>query len=518
MIRRLLKLLLICICIFLGHHASAQSLNNEDRRRMNIRLLELIEQYEFNSAIYDETARNEFYDLFLNRNVGVYSDLIDYKAGKIIPISEYIDNLGQKINVKTVIFNVKKGPLYTISNNEESSDQWAVDVSFEKSMEYLDENSVLFSSGELFQKNFKLVAKCVYDSDYDRFYIASIDDDNNRFQFLPSNYKIIQKRSENDTNVKQDGQRLSFNSFDQMFSVSDDYTSWNEDVWVKEEILASTPHYDIIGLKYDYTHIRVKPRFDMTLGNAFAINAPSEISAKSHSWESGIDFGVPFHLGRSTTLVLYSGLAYSYSKIELSAANLSCGPFGNDDKAKSIIINSSKEILTYKDVAVPLYLNLDLNIHKYVTCNVSFGAKAYFNGLSSDSPFEVSYDIVDSDGNVTGNHESFTRQMTPIAFGRKKLNDDSDVSLDLSAIAGAGINVNLLNGRMSLSLRAIYEYGLSEVYSPEEKLVFYDNYEGIFPLIYSPIDGKVYNTHTIIGSVDFNRKALWGELGIIFKL
>ena len=74
----------LLLCIWLPVSSVAQTLSNKEKRRINVKLLEAIEQYESNATIYDENTKYAFLEL-CDSDALIYCDLMDHATGKKIP-------------------------------------------------------------------------------------------------------------------------------------------------------------------------------------------------------------------------------------------------------------------------------------------------------------------------------------------------------------------------------------------------------------------------------------------------
>ena len=131
--------ILVVLCLLTPQILSAQTLSNKDKRHINMRLLNLIEQYEGNATMHDDGARYAFKQLFKNpAETLVYSDLLDYSAGEMITADKYIEQMGSKENISIKIMDVSKSD-YTFQDG-----LWHVTLSFNKSIIYKNVASGLF--------------------------------------------------------------------------------------------------------------------------------------------------------------------------------------------------------------------------------------------------------------------------------------------------------------------------------------------------------------------------------------
>ena len=278
--------------LLFAQESEGQNLTNAERRRINTRLLDAIEQYDACASMSDRDSKYLFLEL-CDSSALIYSDLLDHAPGKRIPVAEYVNRLQERQNVASEIKNVTSGRPFW------KEGAWHVQVQFSKSLSYNDENSVLFSSAEYYRADYGLTVEFAYDPQEDRCRIVDIQGDlKSDVRPLPERFLVISKNSENDLRLLSGKEHLAFNSFDQAFAKPGSLSSWHDDVRIKADTLARTEHYDLLQLKYTKTHWRAKVRAGITLGSAFKLSTPVSFSASSSSaFETGVDIGYAIPIG-----------------------------------------------------------------------------------------------------------------------------------------------------------------------------------------------------------------------------
>ena len=512
------KKIAILLCLLVPMFATAQTLSNKERRHINMRLLNLVEQYESTAALYDDGTKYAFMQLFSNEKAPVYSDMLDYAASKQIDVSEYMKVLGGKQNVSLHMMNVSHDD-YVLENG-----RWTTTVTFDKSIVYNDSNGVLFSSPEYYKANYLLSMKCVYDQDADRCFIQSVDGTmNSERQHLPEKFVVINHSDDKVDKISVDGGHLEFNSFDQAFTSVGSIHAWNDDVRIKADTLAKTDNYDFVNLKYRKMHWRAKVRFAYALGSVFKVSTPVKTySAKSSGFEFGAELGYNIPLGRTTSMGLYVGAAYSSSKLELGMNDIEYSYRTMDHSGKSYTrhyeFDSITEGVSYSDIAVPIYLNFDHKLVKNLYLSWNVGAKIYLNGTMKIRPYHLSGKVY---GNYSGNIVS---SQSSEAFG--DVSGDCNVFLypnsynrnktDLSVMGGLSLNYNIFKGSMFVFLKYSYEYGLTDVHKSDGRVLF-DAESRQYPMVYSAHRNSNVATRSFMDCVSYKRQTMWLELGLMFK-
>jgi len=512
------KKVAILFCLLVPFMAAAQTLSNKERRHINMRLLNLIEQYESYAPLYDESARYGFLQLFADENVSVYSDMLDYAPGKSIDVAEYVKALSGKQNVSLRVKNVGHDD-YSLENG-----RWTTTVTFDKSIVYNDANGILFSSDEYYKSDYSLSLKCIYDEASDRCLIVSVDGTmNSAQQCLPDKYTIVNRYGENIEKISANGKPLEFNSFDQAFVPAGAIRPWNDDIRIKADTLAKTDNYEFVNLKFRKKHWRAKFRFAYALGSVFKVTSPMAMNTdKSSGFEAGVELGYNIPLGRTTSMGLYFGAAYSSSKLEFGLNNVAYSYRTMDSSGKRYMrhyeFDSITEGVSYADIAIPVYLNFDHKLARNLYLSWNVGAKIYLNGTVKVAPYHlsgkvygdyngtiVSSQTADAFGDVVGDCNEF---LYPNSYSRNQT--------DISLSGGLSLAYNVLKGSMFVFLKYSYEYGLTDVHKSDGGALF-DPDNKQYPMVYSAHRGVNVATRSFMDCVSYKRQTMWLELGLMFK-
>ena len=138
-------LLILLLFVVLPLTTIAQSLSNRARRTIYTDVINAIECYEMSATVRDEGAKYNFLNLFRSPDTRIYCDLMDYySTDNKIEVLEYLDLLAKKSLVEVEIKNIVKGKPVL------KNDGWHVQVSFFKTVNYIDENEVWFSSEQYY--------------------------------------------------------------------------------------------------------------------------------------------------------------------------------------------------------------------------------------------------------------------------------------------------------------------------------------------------------------------------------
>ena len=507
------KRIIIFLWLFMPFFAAAQTMSTARQRHVNMKLLNLIEQYELTATLYDDGAKYAFMQLFSNEKVPVYSDMLDYHQGRQIEVADYVNRLSSMENVSMHIMNVSH------TNYVLEDGKWTTTVTFDKSLVYNDSNGVLFSSPEYYKANYSMSMKCVYDSEADRCYIAGINGRMNSSQpNLPEHFIVVDLPGS-----KVDKLGLEGNSFDQAFAPGLFLTPWNDDIHLKSDVIAHTDNYDYVTMSFRATHLRAKLRFAYALGSVFKVSTPVALDhIQSTGFEAGAEFGYNIPLGRTTSLGIYLGAAYSSSKINFGLDNVKYSYRTMDAAGKAYNrhyeFDSITEGVSYTDLALPIYLSFDQRIVKNLYVSLNAGAKIYLNGNVKVQPYNmngrvygdyngtiVTSQASDAITNISGDYNTF---LYPNSYNRE--------AIDFSVLGGLSLSYNIFKNSAYIYLKYSYELGMSDVHKSEENRLF-DAAEGQYPMVYSAHLNQNVATRSFMDCVSYKRQAMWIELGLTFK-
>ncbi|MBR4996045.1 MAG: hypothetical protein IKY82_08290 [Alistipes sp.] len=514
--RRLTKILAVLV-VLLPSLVDAQTLTNRERRHINMRLMNLINQYEMGAAAYDDNTRYQFLDLYKDNGVQIYSDLLDYEPAQKVSVEDYVNSLLTKQNLSIEMKDVERQE-YTWKD-----DAWHTIVKFRKSLIYNDENNILFSSKEQYNTDYFISLDCVYDSETDRCYINSIEGSlPDSVELMPRKFTIINHNSEMDDKLIYDGEPIKYNSFNQAFIADKNLLKpWRQDVRIKADTLAKAQSYALVNVRYKRTPWRVKPRYAMTMGQAFEVSSPVNFKTlESSASEYGLDLGVAVS-GRAVSFGLYAGAAMSTSNISFAAGDYRYSYATTDSKgveyARVYEITSATESIKYSDLVVPAYLSFDIRLFKLMTLGFSAGAKLYLNGDVTVTPYHMSGRVYGSyssekvTSDASERFESFDQDYTKLLYP----NSYTRNTTDLSVMGGVSLNINLFKEAIYLYGKYSYEMGLTDVHVSDENMLYGSS---VYPMVYSARLNSNIATRSFMDCVSYKRNAMWLEFGLMFKL
>lgn len=504
----------------------AQSLSNAERRAMNTSLLILIEEFEKHSPLYDESSRYAFRTLFSEDNPTIYSDMMDYSYGQNIGLEEYMASLSKRRNVSIEIKNVEHGD-YIFRDGK-----WHVGVTFDKEIFYNDAYGTLFSSDEYFTEDYAMRMACSYNPESEQFVIEQISGSmKSPYEPLEKGFWVI-KRDELADRIFANNP-LRYNSFNQALMNPCSVEPWNDDVIISIDTLTSTMAYNIVEFGYTTTPWRVKPRMAFGLGQIYKLEGKikesdsKNVPFKGSAFEFGVDGGYTFYYNNALHLSAFTGLGLSMSSLKMDTGDLiipinytinSLDSHAQPYKRYYNITRLSEEI-SYTDLSMPLYLNLDYRINRNLLLSAELGVKLLFNLSTKGSPLHLEGNVwalyddgqtceesaEEALGSLNGDYDSF---LYPSSYARN--------FCDVSFVGGLSGRYNIYRNRAFAFLKVSYELGLNKIHTDSESSLINIS-TSKYPVIYSARHNSNIARASFMKAVDYSRRILWLELGVNYK-
>lgn len=512
--KKLILILTLCFGFVLS--TQAQSLSNKERRIINHMALNTIEQYEFFMELKTKEAQDGFRDLFDSYNVMIYNDILGvYSPNNKISLNRYIEHLSKAKYITAKIKNISK------IKTEWRNDSWHIIVSFQKSMNYIDNNYILFSSQEYYRTDYNIIMDLRYDSSDKCCYISGIDGNiRSTADPLPRKFVVLDRSSEELYKRWFNKYPASYNSRNQAFVPSWKNEDINEvDIIVNNKTIAATENYQYLKLGYKTTHGRAKIRFGYA-PMAYNVVSPYNFSEKS-SWaiETTADIGYTVKLGKNSSMGLFAGVGISHSSLSLQLDNINydCNVGGISDSSKTSKSTrsysiSASESFTFTDLVVPAYIGFEHKLTDLVSLVWSVGAKMYTNLNTFINTFYTSGTIKQGD-EILNLNKGFTKFVYP---GKYTAAEPFSLA-SLSGTVTAGVNFNIYKHRIFVNTSVGYEQGLVPINNSSNNTFFNKDYN-IYPLVPSGADiNKNVATRSFVDCISIYRQALWIEAGLMFK-
>lgn len=503
--------------------AGAQTMSNAERRYINSRVLSLIEEYERLASLYDEESQYYFESLFEKGPESiVFCDMIGSESYlKSIPVSEYIHQLSTYAStVTTVIKDVRKGTMTYVDG------KWYIPVTMKKTFEYIDKDGYVFSVADYHKSDIDIKMNVVYDQERDECAITSIEGAMQSDKSFPEGRFLIVNKSDDMSiryqeyfsSLKIGDDNVVFNEFDQAVLPSGEASVDDIDVKVMMDTLSKGFNYDVVSFTFKPKKTRMKLRYGYS-PNAFnVVNNSTLMDVESPAMELGFDIGFAAKAGRKSKFGLYTGVGIMKSDFHFTQASSSRYTYNtsklNADKIwepvnVSYTIKSANESVSYLDLFVPVYFEFEHGIGKYLMISWSLGAKGYYNINVSPTDHNVQFNYSISSDNTSGD-KSLVKKFDTSFYQTSPF--------DVSVFGNLGLDVNILQRKIYLMLRAGYEYGIMTTFKSNLASYYQADSPASHPVIYDAAQDQHIIVHPMINGLEFSRRGWWFSAGFKFKL
>ena len=531
------KYFLLSLTLVSFGYANAQKPITPLERRIIEKALDNFEMYKSCITVADDETRSYFLELFKDKTVPVYNDLLGISSKSDINISDYLKE--QKENVVSPIIrirNVNRDKIW------EEDGKWKVQLSFDKSLSFQNSCGIYFNTEDFYGKMFRESMILSYDEVNQTCCIESITGKIDSDRNLPDDYCILDSTNVKDNRViyrHRDGksERVNFNSFGQMLLTSG-YEK-NQFYYPDNDVMLKThykPECHLMTLSYTTHQWRLKAYYDIGLGNSLTLGDNSfytESSSKSSSF--GIDAGYVFPSEHKIKIGVFMGLGLSNYSLDLSNQT-KLYKFVAEDIDEDYYMRNYENInmaqtTKIKEFSIPIYADFDWRFSKWASFYVDLGLKLNMNISTSVGEFNGSvgevYGVYSQYGNLrldeSWGFEGFAKKLN---LTQANLCDDGNISVKKFApdlMLGAGLRVNIPRTPLALELGIGYQKGFGDLISVSEKPVIDD--KGTPKIIYTTSDDQMpvkervqEHVHNLIehaGSV--SRGMLKFNLGLIYK-
>ena len=490
---------LLFLALLSSIFVTAQKPTTPQERRIIEKALNNFEMYKSCITVADDETRSYFLELFKDKTVPVYNDLLGISSKSDINISDYLKE--QKENVVSPIIrirNVNRDKIW------EEDGKWKVQLSFDKSLSFQNSCGIYFNTEDFYGKMFRESMILSYDEVNQTCCIESITGKIDSDRNLPDDYCILDSTNVKDNRViyrHRDGksERVNFNSFGQMLLTSG-YEK-NQFYYPDNDVMLKThykPECHLMTLSYTTHQWRLKAYYDIGLGNSLTLGDNSfytESSSKSSSF--GIDAGYVFPSEHKIKIGVFMGLGLSNYSLDLSnqtklykfVAEDIDDEYYDRNYADIIMAQTTK----IKEFSIPIYADFDWRFSKWASFYVDLGLKLNMNISTSVGEFNGSvgevYGVYSQYGNLrldsSWGFEGFAEKLN---LTQDNLCDDGNISVKKFApdlMLGAGFRVNIPRTPLALDLGIGYQKGFGDLISVSEKPVAKDKDGNVMPEIIS---------------------------------
>lgn len=479
--------LIILIYTSSMQYANAQVSDLKQQRLLKNRALNLFDEYRAYHSMGNEDNYFNFLDLFVNDSVQVYNDQFGLGGKQQISVKEYADRQRDK----------QKSPMISFSNVKldriwKEDGKWRVELSFNKSTSFVNACGIEFSSLNFYGRNYDEKAVVVFENDMKKCKIESISGAIESSRYLADNYLIFvspNSNRERDTRVKytaKDGKKhnLEFNDFGQMLfehgASAKDFSYSDPDVAL-EPLVNEECH--TIQMKYKPRRWRVRPHFDLTMGDYYKLETTdSKINTKSSGSEFGVDFGYTIPSRGVLKLSVNMGLGVAVSKFDMntSAWNFSYNApeeadIDEDSYIRHYEVGATSQSNSLSHLSIPIYVDADFCFSKKVSAYVQVGIKNYMKigeSIKDYSSTDYIYGIYPKYENLRLDEHWLQDDGTPYnGFGRHSItlsdvNDPSFHAKGFSADFFGGFGLRLRPFKtlpLAFELGMQYQTSLSDI-------------------------------------------------------
>ncbi len=543
------KVFVLSLIFFLFVQADvfSQTLTNRERRSMNMRVLEVVEEYERTVALSDEEERNSFLNLFESGESSIYCDLIGTKEyEKYITVGEYVNVAAACTNNNLISL------VYDVARTDEpvfDGNRWKVSLTFRKDVSYIEKNDFMFSTDDFYDGE-KLTMKMnlSYDPAHDICQIVSVDGEKNSSRSFPEGKFLIMERYD----IMSQGSKL----FEKELVGSLDYDYQNKYAFIDDakfafadpdkkylaDTLFSMENYAKVKFRYKATRVRLKI-FGGYSPLVYSVDRQSrkedKIGVSSKAWEAGGELGINFINGKKFNLGLYFGARKTWSELTLklteplSYTQEQIVSGGNGWHGSEVVANfridSATEKFTFNNssflevMSIPIYLEAEHHLGKRIELTYGAGVKFYIERNPAEKmslTYQASVSRDDNKFNIlAGSDQTF---LNPVSYVRElycwdlgHFNifniEDKKIYWDPSAIATLGLDLKMADW-IWFSLGLGGEIGFYPMLKTEGK-IFQNN-----PIIYDEKNDLNVLSHSLISNVTVRRTTLWLNAGLKLKL
>lgn len=529
------KRLIICIsfiaCLSLNVFAQ-RSMITQQRFALD-EALTTLEEYVAYATISDGEVYYSFIDLFTSPNAPVYNDLLGFSTADTMSVSTYAQRLQSGLKNKMVqIQNVNKED---VSYAEDG--KWIVKLSFDKVISYLDRDGIYLASDEFYDgKSYRLTATIIYDDSNNSCKIESITGEiASKRERLGDQYFAFKNKDPRDKQLTYQGRSLTFNRYNQALLPGSVADVDKKSFFYPDASIDLRPVVDnrIISMNYKIRRLRLKPHFDIGLNKAYSFKGGEQLTEnKAASNAFGIDFGYSFYNHKVFSLGVFTGVGATMSRFNLGIGPMNYAYNTNADVDGDTYTRHYDNLSlsqTYKltDLNVPVYMDMNFQLHKIVALYIDLGVKLNFNIGSkitetTGSAYIYGEYTQPEYGNLRLDEHWGFNGFGQTAFSEKdllhpELQNVSGFTADL--LGGFGFRITIPQTPLALDASLNYVMGLTDavkVTSPQANLS--NNITN--PIVYNTISGLNSTEHVrniSEGLTAIKRQSLRLNIGILFK-
>lgn len=518
-----MKKFLVCIALILPISSFAQiKLTNAEMRYINNRVIDLLEEYEYQLQASTDRAKDEIVSLFESKDVLVYNDLLGLSAKKELTIERYVDLLFSESNACIIEFKDldKKSMIETESH-------YLVDVSFTKYIQYQNDCGVFFDSQDYFKADHQLTATLAIDKNLNNVRIRKINGKiDSNVPVLPEKYKVFSYTDPRDNDVLVNDKGLVYNSFGQAF-VDENAKVRFKDNEIILRIERENRDCNLYTFSYSPRRWRLKPRVEISLGTNYRLEGINvdKFNMTESMLDYGLDFGYAIVAKPKFKLSLFTGFGLSKSSFNFtqqeeyaySYRTSTEADFDGDSYNRNYRVSGMQSKVQLSQILVPLYFDFDFQFSRMFSIYLQTGIKAYFT--SNFNITDLSMDTY-TFGVYPQYDNLIIENFAPNNFGHHSIRIDKQQVESKSSVfdlyGGVGFRLNLYKG-IYLDAGVNYQTALTPIFETDQPLFIsgYVNENNAF-INYSCAGGENVGLFTNLFD-KITRGSLRTNIGLLFK-
>lgn len=471
-----MKKILFYIILVFPFSVFAQVLSNAEMRKLNYRIVDLLEEYEFLLQNPTDRAHYEFVSLFEAGDTLIYNDLLGLSTKENVTVEEYANLLYSNSNAcKVVIKNVDKQEVV------ETDTHFVVDVKFAKYMQYYNKCGVVFDSEAYYKADHEMTATIAMNKSDGNVLIRAIKGDiKTDTPPLPLEYLVFAYKDVRDNDVKVNGKNIEYNMFGQ--SIVDNAAKIElKDSEVILKIIQDDADCGLYSFRYKDRRWRVRPKAEFNIGDIYTLGGDyaSDLLKSQSMFEYGLDLGYALVRKPKFKLSLFTGVSFVNSNMEFEQDEVgyryyynapSAADYDGDTYERHYEVKNMKATMEMTQIAVPLYLDFDFQFTRRFSAFLQMGVKAFVSTSCSVKEFSAdvrTYGVYPQYDNLVMENfkpNEFTAHTVSV--------DNQDIeteSMIMDAFGGAGFRLRLFGG-LYLDAAVNYQMSLTPVATAEESL------------------------------------------------
>lgn len=500
----------------------AQGVSNAEKMRMNMAVLDMLQRYEEMAEVRTVAHANELVSLFRSPKATVYNDLVGVSDIQEMPVKEYVKLLRGMRGVDVKIRNVRKSQPYV------SAGSLCVDLTFEKTISYYDERDVWYSSEDVYGVPYVLTFVISYDDFDGTCCIESATGRLEGVERLDAGHLVMKQshcvwlpglKYRND-NAGSKGRYWNVDecspvdfgehgfAFMTLDAAAEDWYYMQDIPGTMDPdqfIRASVTKDGFLICSAKMKNFRARLYNSLSLAGSFDVEGDLD-KAVSFTNETGVDIRYMFNIGNRLNLGIYGGIGVAYDYLDVAVENFDYTyQFSNKDRKYDVALLGQKYSLL--DGVLSGGAAIEVSLSRRAVMNVDIGGKAYVNLMAKNGNIYGDYNVTyaDSTFHLRGHFKAETIV--------NKVEIKPDVwPCPVSAVVGLGFSINMTKSAL-FNFGIKYEHGLNYYYHSEMKS--YKEYET--PIKCSYLNGRDIIQYDFAESFSLKRRALWLDLGLVFK-